>query len=508
MEVLARGSRSGAQFPISLLPEWYVWLAWSLVVIAAAVGLGLASQPLSEIVFSGGSAGVIGGVALVLLAGAPTAARLRRDRLDPPGLYAMFTIVSLGLVSLAWLGTPLEPGPGLSRDDVATALRLVAVGVAVFGIGASIISRPRRVPSFEFPRSSMPSVRALAGSFILSLSGVGLAVSLHVYGYIADPTAVLGAENLGQVVGFIGTAGDLVVAATALAYFGTGERRLRGPLIVFILVQSLLGLFVGFKGTALNPITYVVLAYVVAHNRLPLRAIALAAGLAILFVLPVNQTYRQSVRGGQPDRPAQAFRRSITQPLSVNPVTSLRSAGTFALTRFRSIDSVALIVRDTPRLFPHGGGATYFGLPAIIVVPRAIWPGKPRLTAGAEFTHTYWRQPDRIRSSTQLTQIGDLYRAFGYLGVVLGVFLWGLVMGATAIARQRWCSPRAQLVYLYVVLQGVTYVESDLAQLITNASKTLPLVAILAWFLLPGSDGRAPGYRMLAHRPWKAQSGQ
>jgi hypothetical protein len=181
----------------------------------------------------------------------------------------------------------------------------------------------------------------------------------------------------------------------------------------------------------------------------------------------------------------------------------VRSAREYIFFRFRSIDSVALVHSQTPSVFPFADGSKYTLLVPIILVPRAIWPGKPTVTEGGTFSHTYWQIPQNERTSTQLTQVGDLYRNFGYLGVVLGLFCWGAIISGGLLAYRRWWSPRAEFVYLYALFYGVANpaggIESELPQLIATVSKTLPLVVLVGWLLLPGR-ATGPAYRTLLGR--------
>jgi hypothetical protein len=466
------------------------------------VGLGLLSPAVADVFLGGGRAGVVGGVALVVAAGAPTAWRVRRDILDAPGLYAVMTIILLGLVSLVWLETPSDRGPGLEQDDIAAALRLVAVGLVAFGVGARLVStsQPRQPISFARELASTPGM--LMTVFIVALAGVGFAISLRAYGFIADPEASARVAAFQQVLSLLGTLVGLVVLATALTYFATGDRRLRAPLVIFALVKIALGFFVGIKASALEPLVFILLAYVAVRLRLPLKTLAVASILTFVFLVPANLTFRAAVREEQAT-PSQALRTAISTPPASDLQTAAGSAIDYAFFRFRSIDSIALIQALTPSVFPFADGSKYTLLLPIILVPRAIWTDKPTVSEGGTFAHTYWQIRVKERTSTQLTQIGDLYRNFGYLGVVIGLFCWGIVTSAGLLAYRRWWSPRAEFVYLaalfYAVLNPAGGIETELPQLIATATKTLPLALLVAWLLLPGR-GTPPGYRALFGR--------
>jgi hypothetical protein len=78
--------------------------------------------------------------------------------------------------------------------------------------------------------------------------------------------------------------------------------------------------------------------------------------------------------------PDAALSEAVTVGLDFSPSTVLSSTVDYVGTRFRSIDSVALILDQTPSPFPYAGGENYALLPAIAVVPRAVsqlGPGEP-----------------------------------------------------------------------------------------------------------------------------------
>ncbi len=279
--------------------------------------------------------------------------------------------------------------------------------------------------------------------------------------------------------------------ALALTYLATNDRRYRTPLIAFGVAEVALGLFLAQKTEAVLPLGYVALAYIVVRRRLPIRGIVLGIIFTLFFIVPANQFQRNLLRGQQQATAASAFGASVSRLPPLNPFSAVTKAVNYVATRFRSIDSVALIHSRTPSLFPYADGKLYAELPAIILIPRAVWPGKPSLNSALDFSRTYYELPPSVQSENQITQIGDLYRNFGYIGVVLGLFAWGLVLGCVTLARQRWQSPRGQFVYLYAVIPAVIAVETDLPELIATVTKALPVVALLAVLLLPaGGEGR------------------
>jgi hypothetical protein len=63
--------------------------------------------------------------------------------------------------------------------------------------------------------------------------------------------------------------------------------------------------------------------------------------------------------------------------------------------------------------------------PIVILVPRAVWPGKPILDTGYDFSQTYYDLPASAYTSSAITPVGDLYQHGGWIPVIVGMFLLG-----------------------------------------------------------------------------------
>jgi hypothetical protein len=479
--------------PAALLSRREVVIG-GLLLIAGA--LGVVVTMVMESVALERRHGVVLGVLLVLAAGLPLLIRLRTNLLDGPGLYALATVLFFGVTSLAWLGDPLDAGPGLSPDAIGPALVVVAAALAVFTVGARLASGPaRRLPSLKFPSWRAPTDTALLVTFGLGLLGTGIGMVTKTYGYAADPQATNQFTALAQPITFLAALSGLAVLATALTYFGSDGKRLGLPLAAFVLIATALGFFIGVKGLAVQPLLFVGLAYVRSRGRVPWVRIVLVAAVTLAVLVPVTDSYRKSLRNEAVSQ-SQALSQAVSHRPAESAASSLTASFDYVFTRFRLIDSVALIVTNTPRAFPYAGGSRYWSLPALIAVPRALWPEKPAINDSAEFSHSYWEVPQNISTSTPITQSGDLYRSLGLGGVIVGMLIWGLVIGGWQRAYERWRSPRMEMIFLYTLVYFVAYVESDLPQLVATAARSLPFAALVAWLLLPGRHG-APGYRRL-----------
>jgi hypothetical protein len=173
---------------------------------------------------------------------------------------------------------------------------------------------------------------------------------------------------------------------------------------------------------------------------------------------------------------------SSVRQTSENLTGSFGSAIDTVTARLRQIENVAVVMRDTPSVYPHTRGGDLPTALATAVVPRLVWPDKPVFDAGRRFPQLYWKQPTESRSTTGPSHFGDLYRNFGLLGVLAGMGLLG-----AAFAGLGWLTDRGGLRTLLVVaftLGVLVRVEDSLSEGIVAFARIMPPV-FLAALLLP-----------------------
>jgi len=467
------GGLEAIRGPLALPGRRNLLLVLLFVSAVAALGAGTVE---------GGRVGVVCGSLLVLAVAAPTVWRLRSDPLDAPGIYALVSAITLGAFSLLWIGSPRAPAPGIGQSDVARALLVVAAGVVAFGVGARLTGRARRPAPLRFPASEAPPQRLIVGLFLIGSIGLAAGLALGVLGYNSRTAERSGFLAAAQAISQLAAAGSFAVLVCALSAFGADRRRYTRLLLVLLCLQVLGGFTAGYKLQSILPALLVGFAFVACRLRIPWRPLAIGVVASVLVLAPANYVYRQYLNRA-PNGPSRSFFDSVKY-----------GAEGFASSRLRLIDSVAVIHAQTPSVYAYGNGRLYRDLPAIILVPRALWPSKPVLEDALEFSHTYWRIPTVVDTLTPITQVGDLLRNFAVVGVIVGLAIWGALLGLFAAACRRRPSPRLAAVYIVGLATSVVFVEIDLPEVLAVAGKTLPVTGVLAWTLLPGDNAPA-GYR-------------
>ena len=107
------------------------------------------------------------------------------------------------------------------------------------------------------------------------------------------------------------------------------------------------------------------------------------------------------------------------------------------------------------------------------MVPRAVWPGKPILATGYQFSQQYYELSASVYTASAITPIGDLYRHGGWIPVIAGMFLLGCGVRLLDDVLDVRSNPHAIFLVLLLFPTLVTE-EQDWATLLAGIPTTLP----------------------------------
>ena len=140
--------------------------------------------------------------------------------------------------------------------------------------------------------------------------------------------------------------------------------------------------------------------------------------------------------------------------------------GPTAIERIGMIRFLSKIVDQTPAAIPYLKGESYAGL-LYSVIPRVIWPGKPRLDSGYWFSVRYgMRSPGDLVTSINVPWLIEAYANFVFLGVTLGMFLIGIFLAVVdRLFNSIGMTPLSLLVGISLI-HTLVYQESSFTQMI------------------------------------------
>jgi len=348
--------------------------------------------------------------------------------------------LTFGLATVSWTRPQTSTAAEIAVTSVLRALWLVAVGMSFFVVGYLV------GPGNPLRRFAARGIGALDGHLTGTVRsrftpwivyGVGTAARLAStattgrFGYVGDvSSAVTTATGYGQVLAALSLLAPLAVAAAAMQVFRERLPGARITLTILFLAELAFGAAAGGKESFVIALLAVVIPMSAANRRLPKGAVIAAIVIFLAIVVPFNQAYRNVARSGSVTlSPSEAILKApaiLRQTVTGHSVaTVLQDSSIYLLQRVREIDAPAIIMQRTPGQIAFGSAAQLIETPLVDVVPRAIWPGKPILASGYQFSQQYYGLSANAYTSSAITPVGDLYRHGGWIPVIVGMFLFG-----------------------------------------------------------------------------------
>ncbi len=132
---------------------------------------------------------------------------------------------------------------------------------------------------------------------------------------------------------------------------------------------------------------------------------------------------------------------------------------------FHSYNSLIVVTQMTPIEVPYYGGESY--IPLITkFIPRVLWPDKPTEEFGSSFGKVYkiLNVADK-QTSWNMPVINEFYANFGKKGVIIGMFLVGILLGLINVMLN---FNKENLLFLitYSSFYPIFYMESNLSLVI------------------------------------------
>ena len=325
-----------------------------------------------------------------------------------------------------WLFAPILPRFNLQWRDT----RVVKLVALIFAVGGLFASSSRVV---DLLPQSLEQAGVFAGD--LALVGICTLVALHLAGKLDRITATL-------------TWGVLIPLRIALG-LGTGS--------------AASGLIVGIA---------VAMMFASVRRSIPWKMMALGT-LALFIVRPAEVPYRMATWGGRLSdagviEKARTFG-DIVYRITIGGAVQPQMLVEMASRRLAQFTVFGEVIADTPAMVPFWKGETYYPI-LFKPIPRFILPDKPEEVSGGWFGHRYGLiTQQNIDTSINLPQIVELYGNFGLIGVIVGMFVFGLVY---RLLIEMYVHPGMGL----GALVGAVYVSSRLLDVGSAASLTFGLI--------------------------------
>lgn len=399
--------------------------------------------------------------------------------------FGVVFILTYGLSTLVWLGTPQGSYAEVSRSSIGPAAVLVGIGLSCVMLGYLAGGGLFAGPGVRFGRVLLGrrALPTLTGYWILSAAW-GIATYVQIgqgsFGYLQNVrAATTDASPFARLFGIAVTAGPMALALASWASRGKRKGAWKVSLAVGVLAQTGAALLAGGKEGLIVIVLAVLLGRAASIGRVKLVRGAAVLVIIVAVVVPAVTAYRAAVTaGGGRLSPGQVlgnitgiFNQAQTQ------AQLAKQSGSSPLNSFfwreSRISDVAIIVQRTPDQIPFQSGSAIVEAPILGVVPRIIWPTKPILTEGLQFSHLYYDIPAQVETSSAITPYGDLYIHGGYVTLVLGCLVLGFFISLLDVAGAALRDPR----WVFVTLALFTVVMKQEMDYV-NMVSTIPFALL------------------------------
>ncbi len=472
------------------------WILISSILVATAIALyggELATSlvPTHSVVW--GSLALAAYIAgLLCMLGARKGALLGLARWNIGSWMLLWYGLTFGLATVTWSRPQPAPANQIAVNSVLRALGLVAVGITCWAIGYCVgPSLPVRRLAIQgltaLSRKRTMAVRSKLTPWVVYAIGVIAVISDSLttgrFGISGNAASAYStATGYQQILNELGYFCPLAVCAAALQVYRERVPSAWITLIVLFVVEVALTAVQGGKVGFVIAVLALTIPMSAARYRLPKTVVIGAILTFLVVIIPFNQKYRETAQSGTTslsksqaiDEAPTILRQAIT---SQGVFGTIDSSGIYLLQRIQEIEGPAIILQRTPGQIAFNSPIQLIETPLAYMVPRALWPGKPILQSGYEFSQQYYGIPSTTVTASAISPIGDLYRYGGWIPVVVCMFIFGCGVRLLDEVLDIYTNPHAILLII-LFFPGIVMGESDWASLVAGIPATIFIWAL------------------------------
>ncbi|MEY3367585.1 MAG: hypothetical protein RI973_740 [Bacteroidota bacterium] len=282
--------------------------------------------------------------------------------------------------------------------------------------------------------------------------------------------------------------GSLLIYAGGLYTFFSGHEKraqyLTGMFLIPIVKSLKYGMFTELVFMGLFVTLMILMKY---HVSLLKKVVVVVVGVIILlFIQSIKYEFRTrtwyDVNSSGLGARVDVFQDLLGDRVS-NPAilyNNLMLSGVLDRTNQGSLTAMA--IRYVPEYEPFAKGETIFGAIVASLVPRFLWPDKPRI-GGVENMRRFTGFELAGPTSMDIGQLGDAYVNFGAWGGAAFLFFYGLIFNliTSRLFQVSSKSSPAILLWIPVFFAGCIQVESSVLSVFGHLSKVFLFYLGVKW---------------------------
>jgi hypothetical protein len=436
--------------------------------VLAGTAIVLAGEALSAPLPA--AAAAWGGVALAAWCGALLAACSALTDRDGLGLvqwkigswFLLWCAVTDGLASIAWANPQYGLTGQILPSSVARAEWFTAVAATGWAVG--YCGGPCRLATavgLRFMRSVTDRrpgiVRSPMTPWLLYAVGTAArlveAILTGNFGYTGSAIATVSSAAWYQQALTLATlACPVAIAVAGLRMYRERAPGAKATLAVLLAAEITTAAVMGIKGQFVTAVIAVAIARASAGRGMPRGLLLAAVAFFLLIVIPFTVAYRAEVRGGPVDlspRAAAAEAPAVAgSAASSASLSTIPGSVSYLVQRLQEIEPAAIVLQRTPSQVAYASPAQIPETLAADLIPRALWPGKPILDSGYQFSQEYYGTSPGEVTAAAITPQADLYRYGGWVPMLAGMLILGWLIRVLDDVLDVRGSPQAALLVL------------------------------------------------------------
>lgn len=361
-------------------------------------------------------------------------------------------------------------------DELAVAFAVLSVAIVSFVAGAKLYSgATKETVGMGFSQVGAFNVLVEPWAImVLIVLGVVSNVWSYQFGYYGLHVNTYFETNIWS--GAIAVFSGLLTIAHVIAWTVYWRHRHRLYLVIGLISMTIMfisGVISNSKGQILAPFVFTAIGYWGVTGRFPFRQALIGLLMYILFVYPLITSLRYGLLASSEDATRMELAAGILDTFFSGEWFYQDIVSTAASSIGRGLlEYFAVVVSQSGANVEYLYGETFLrGFE--IVVPRFLNPDKPDMNIG-NWTAQSFGAIGSLDNITNLspTFVGEFYMNFGILGVVVGMFLMGIV----AILVDRYIVGDRTSWTMPLVMSAIFWQESFLGHTFLPFLKNLVLM--------------------------------
>lgn len=258
---------------------------------------------------------------------------------------------------------------------------------------------------------------------------IGLGLGIRGYASSGQLNNSISYSSFSEYITIISSLSIIMFGALAIeSYSNEKNKKMKIYMNGFFIILILIGFMMGMKGSVLMPILMLIMAKLLVQKKLNIKFIIIGF-VMLIIAYSVIGNFREVLRSSDNLSRMEALQLAITLSKVDDSNQNLTDA---VFDRFNETKdfSASIYYKDNYGLGEKDPQFLYSIMvaPLSAIIPRTVWPSKPMSTYGLWFSRAVYDVPDNVYSSTKMSMEGFLYFSGGIFGVLLGIYILGIVM--------------------------------------------------------------------------------